>query len=207
MNWNLIVPAILTLGIYSILYKETPVYRFFEHLFIGTTMGYAIVVNIRTLNQTAVQQIAAGNYIYLIAIVLGIMMYSRYFGNTYNWVNRIPISIVVGCTIGIELRGMPSTNIIRQLEATTQPLFNTGNALVSVNNLILFLSFLFPLLYFTYTLSTATGSKSGTVDNIINVGKIFLMVYFGSLFGNVIIHRASLFIARMQFYVFDFFGL
>lgn len=206
MDLSLIVPALLTLGIFSILYKETPVYRFVEHLFIGTTLGYAIVVNIRSLNQTAVQQILAGNYIYVIAILAGLMMYSRYFGSTYRWLNRIPTAVVIGCTIGLALRGIPESNINRQLQATYQPLFASGDAMTLFNNIILFASFFFALLYFTYTLSKSTGSKSGTVDRVITFGRYFLMVYFGALFGNVIIHRASLFISRMQFYVFDFFG-
>jgi hypothetical protein len=207
MNLGLIVPAILTLGIYSILYKETPVYRFFEHLFIGTTLGYSIVVNIRSLNQTAFQQLLAGNYVYLLAIILGLMMYSRYFGSDFRWLNRLPTAVVIGCTIGLALRGIPESNINRQLKATYQPLFGVGDALTTVNNIILFTAFFFSLLYFTYTLSKSAGSRSGAVDSIITFGRYFLMVYFGALFGNVIIHRASLFISRMQFYVFDFFGI
>ena len=207
MDLSLIVPAILTLGIYSILYKETPVYRLFEHLFIGTTLGYSIVVNIRTLNQTAVQQVMAGNYVYVLAIAAGLLMYSRYFGSDYRWLNRIPTAIIIGCTVGLSLRAIPKSNIYLQLKATYQPLFANGDMMTSFNNILLFASFFFSLLYFTYTLSKSAGSKSGTVDNVITFGRYFLMVYFGALFGNVIIHRASLFIARMQFFVFDLFGL
>ena len=31
-----------TLGIYSILYKENKVFRFFEHLYLGLAAGYSI---------------------------------------------------------------------------------------------------------------------------------------------------------------------
>lgn len=207
MNFALIVPAILTLAIYSILYKETPVYRFVEHLFIGTTLGYAIVVNIRTINNSAVQQIVQGNYVYIIAIILGLLMYSRYFPKDYDWLNRIPLSLVVGSTIGVSIRGIPETNIHRQLQATYKPLFGSGSLFTDANNIILIASFVFSLLYFTYTLTKTTSeSQTGAMNKVINFGRFFLMVYFGALFGNVIIHRASLFISRMQFFVFDFFG-
>ena len=48
MNWDqdfakIVVGAIATMGLYTILYKENKVYRFFEHLFMGLASGYALV--------------------------------------------------------------------------------------------------------------------------------------------------------------------
>ena len=51
MNWhgkgnvlyNTILGVIATLGIFSILYKENPVFRFCEHIFIGLAAGYGAV--------------------------------------------------------------------------------------------------------------------------------------------------------------------
>ena len=47
--WSLIgiwVAAFLTLFIYSVLYQDNPFYRFAEHLFVGVSVGYGIVLSI-----------------------------------------------------------------------------------------------------------------------------------------------------------------
>src|SRR5262249_36488135 len=41
--------AILTLFIFSFLYKDNPLYKFAEHLFVGVSAGYYIVLNFWTV--------------------------------------------------------------------------------------------------------------------------------------------------------------
>ena len=46
MSWEVlgtILGGVCVLGIYSFLYRENPVYRFFEHIFIGIATGIGIV--------------------------------------------------------------------------------------------------------------------------------------------------------------------
>ena len=38
------ISALLTLGIFSFLYKDNPVYKFCEHLFVGISAGYWVVL-------------------------------------------------------------------------------------------------------------------------------------------------------------------
>ena len=40
------IAAFLTLCIYSFLYRDNPFYRFAEHLFVGISVGYGIVLSI-----------------------------------------------------------------------------------------------------------------------------------------------------------------
>ena len=40
------VAALLTLCIYSFLYRDNPFYRFAEHLYVGISVGYGIVLSI-----------------------------------------------------------------------------------------------------------------------------------------------------------------
>ena len=41
--------ALLTLFIFSFLYKDNPLYKFAEHLFVGVSAGYYIVLNFWTV--------------------------------------------------------------------------------------------------------------------------------------------------------------
>ena len=38
------IAALLTLGIYSFLYKDNPAYKLCEHLFVGVSAGYYVVL-------------------------------------------------------------------------------------------------------------------------------------------------------------------
>lgn len=199
-DWSLLVPVLLTVGIYTLLIKENRIYRFIEHLFVGTTMGYTLVVAIRTINTTGVAQVTAGNYFYLLAFGLGILIFSRFFGRTYGWLNRYPVAIIVGTSIGITFRGLPQQTFIAQLGANFVPLFGAANPMVSFNNIVIFVTFFFSLLYFTFTMT----NRPGVISKLPNIGRYFLMLYFGALYGNVIIQRAAMFIPRIQFLILDF---
>ena len=43
------VAAFLTLCIFSFLYRDNPFYRFAEHLFVGVSAGYYIILNFWTV--------------------------------------------------------------------------------------------------------------------------------------------------------------
>ena len=198
-DWSLIVPVLLTIGIYTLLVKENKIYRFIEHLFVGTTMGYTLVVASRTINTTGIAQVTAGNYYYLFAFILGILIFARFFGQRYSWLNRYPVALLVGAGTGVTFRGLPEQTFLSQLRATFLPLIGSSNPMTSLNNIVIFLSFFFALLYFTFTIT-----RPGTVGKIPNIGRYFLMLYFGALYGNVIIQRAAMFIPRIQFLILDF---
>ena len=201
-DWSQLVPVLLTIGIYTLLIKETKVYRLIEHIFVGTTMGYTLVVAIRTINTTGVAQVAAGNYFYLLAFVLGIMIFARFFGTKYSWLNRYPVSILVGTSIGVTFRGLPEQTFLSQLRANFVPLLGTANPITSLNNIVIFVFFFFSLLYFVFTMVSP-----GRVGKIPSYGRYFLMLYFGAMYGNVIIQRAAMFIPRIQFLILDFLRL
>jgi len=206
MNTNLIIPVILTMGIYSLLYKENKFYRFIEHLFVGTTMGYWIVVALRSLNATGVKKLAAGNYIYIIPFILGAFLFARFYNKEYGWLNRFAIALIVGTTIGVSLRGIPEVIFIKQLSATLSPLLGAGSMMANINNIIIFLAFVTSILYFTFTFNVK-GKYGASIEKVRQTGRYFLMIYFGALFGNAVIHRSSLLISRLQFIVFDFLQL
>ncbi len=44
-NIMVLVAALLTLGIFSFLYKDNPLYKFSEYLLVGVTAGYALIID------------------------------------------------------------------------------------------------------------------------------------------------------------------
>ena len=73
------IGALSALGIYSVLIKDNPFYTMVEHLFVGSFAGIAVVVGINTFLNSAWSPMIEGKYLLIIPILLGILLYSRYF--------------------------------------------------------------------------------------------------------------------------------
>ena len=78
-----------TLGIYSILYKENPVYRLVEHIYIGAAAGYYSYIGwAQTLKPLWWDRITAGQWPWIFALIGGSMFYFIY-SRRHVWISRI----------------------------------------------------------------------------------------------------------------------
>ena len=87
------IAAFLTLAIFSFLYRDNPVYKLAEHVFVGVSAGYGVVITWREavmpdlinplINPEAVG-LAHPNYVVLIPGLLGALMFSRFF-RRWDW--------------------------------------------------------------------------------------------------------------------------
>ena len=104
--------VLATIGLYSILYRETKLYRLTEHIFVGLAAGYSIVALWReTLKPTwwdkmtgawveeagvATDQVESlGYWIYMFLLPIGLMAYFV-FSRKHGWLSRIPIGLILG---------------------------------------------------------------------------------------------------------------
>lgn len=142
------VAAFLTIGITSFLYKDNPVYKFCEALFVGISAGYWFVslyfqnllpklfdnLGITRMfgfseENGAIQNILSGQMDeriwYVLAGILGVMMILRLFP-TIGWISRWPLAVVVGSTSGLYMITYFQSNLLSQLQQTVLPLVNFG---------------------------------------------------------------------------------
>ncbi len=112
---KLTVGALCTVGLYSVLYKETKLYRFFEHIFLGLAAGYAIVIlwsetlfpnwwtpMVGQKDRTTEAVTALGYWPYVFLLPIGLMGY-MVFSRRHNWMSRIPIGIIIGLWSGQQI--------------------------------------------------------------------------------------------------------
>jgi len=191
-NW---IVALLTLAILSVLYKENPFYRFAEHLFVGTSVGYTVMTNWYTYGKPTIMKsiITEGKWTYVIPVVLGLLIYTRYIKNI-AWLSRYCLSFIIGYGSAYVLRSDPRSLVLTQAIATFKPLWVAGDFLKTVSNWVLVLGVAGTLTYFFFTTK-----RSGIVGAGATIGKWVMMVAFGSAFGNTVMARVSLFVGRMQF--------
>ena len=81
MEIGIIIAAALTLCIFSFLCRDNPFYRFAEHLLVGVSVGYVLVI---ALNTTVMPKLVNpvlrdGRLDYIIPGILGLFMLLRFF--------------------------------------------------------------------------------------------------------------------------------
>lgn len=190
------VAALGTLGMMSFAWRENPFYRAFEHIYIGISAGHATVMGWNNLQSSLFQPLSSGsNYWVIIPMILGLMLYARFFRGQ-NWISRYPMAVIVGVGTGLTIRGTIGSQLVQQIEATMLPLTSVDNIIIVVGTITTLLFF-----YFTMTKENTVLKYSGTI------GKYVMMIAFGASFGNSVMSRMSMMIGRVQFLLGEWLGL
>jgi hypothetical protein len=112
---KLTIGVIATFGLYSVLYRETRFFRFFEHIFLGLAAGYTTVALwSETLYSTwytkmigsaaeAGQPSMPGYWAWAFLAPIGFMAYFV-FSQKHNWMSRVPIGILLGLWSGQQIQ-------------------------------------------------------------------------------------------------------
>ncbi len=200
--------AVTTLGVYTILYRENPISRLFEHIFVGLSAGYLLVV-IWTLNLQPKwwqPMIAERRWYWIFAAVAGLLFYFIY-SRRLSWLARLVIGLFFGTAAGTFFREFfpflspQVTASFKSLRPT--PDVHTG--LMVFNHWIALIILLTVMSYFFFSIPHQ-GRFGRTLGRSALLGRWFLMVAFGAMFGNTVMARISLFIGRMYFLLNDWLG-
>jgi hypothetical protein len=197
------VAATLTIAILSFLYRDNPLYKVAEHLYVGISAGFAVIYawafDVYPMLVVAFRQhIAEGNrleaWILVVPALLGLMMLSRSIPRI-AWISRWPMAFTIGMGAGLGLVAAVQGYLLPQISDTLRPL-------VTVTNLILFVGVITTLFYFYFS-----KEHRGALGLASRVGVVFIMVAFGASFGYTIMARISLLIGRFYFLLHDWLGI
>lgn len=197
------VAAIFTIGIYSFLYKENPLYRLAEHLVVGISTGYFMVLTYtRVLEPRLINPLMNGEenaWILIIPAALGLLYITRFFPNV-AWLSRYPMAFVMGASMGVGFPLSMKSQVLRQLEATILPLYQPGIPWdVAVGNIVIVLGTLAALIYFFFS----KPHKGPFFGGGSKIGIWIIMICFGATFGFTVMGRISLLIGRIQFLLYE----
>ncbi len=199
------VAAGLTLFILTFLYQDNPLFKLAEHLYVGVSVGYAIVktydtVVIRLIYEPMVTQ---GDWSLLIPLAIGALMLTRYVPKA-AWMSRIAFAFVVGIGSGLAIPRVISSYILKQIEDTVRPLVSLAadggatftydllNPASNLNAIVLLIGVVSVLFYFFFSIE-----HTGPGRAVARTGIIFLMIAFGAAFGYTVMARMSLLIGRL----------
>ena len=207
------VAALLTLCIYSFLYRDNPFYRFAEHLFVGVSVGYGIALTIHQgfipfawdpIQGAFTDKEWAGLW-KLIPIGIGVLFFARLVP-THAWLIRYPIAILIGVGSGLAIPNVMQADIFRQVHGTLVPFaqIHAGelDAFQIFGVILMLIGVISTLTYFFFSVE-----HRGVVGGVSKIGIVFLMIGFGSAFGNTVMGRVSLLIQRVDFLLADWLHL
>lgn len=195
-----------TILIYSFLWKENPLSRSVEHLFVGL----AAVFTLASMFDAAATQaywgtdrIVEGNLVWFIPILIS-LLYFAFFSKKYFYLYRYPVAIVAGIMAGMMVCGQIQSNFIAQIEATAiLPLIGEtpeglpvweGWPMPGIDSIIMIVGIITALSFFFFT-----WEHRGALGVSTKIGRYVLMATFGAAYGGTVMARMSLFIGRLRF--------
>ena len=196
----------LTLFIFSFLYKDNPLFKLAENLYVGVSVGYTIVKTYDTVIVHLIWKPIIENkeWTLLIPVAIGLLMLTRYVPKA-AWLSRYAFAFIVGVGSGLAIPRTISSFILKQIEDTVRPLmilvpgeglsftWNLLNPASSVNTIIILIGVSSVLFYFFFSVEHTGAGKA-----VARTGILFLMIAFGAAFGYTVMARMSLLIGRLS---------
>lgn len=195
--------ALLTLAIFSFLFRDNILYQFAEHLFVGASAGYLIAI---TWHNQMVPNLfeplfIQGNLVYIVPLLFGLCYFTRFIPKI-GYLVRLPIAFLLGWGSGAIIPAMFQRDILKQTQGT---LF-TSEAFAKWDTglwaVIMLVGVISVLIYFFFS-----KERKGIMKPMANLGIIFLMLGFGASFGYTVMSRISLLIGRLQFLLGPWLGI
>ena len=179
------IGAFITLCCFSFLYKDNPLYRFTESLFVGVSAGYylSVVYFHQVLKPNLLAKlfpsffsspdaIVAPDYWLIIPGFLGCLMLLR-FSQKFAWVSRFTVAFVMGVSTGLTIVTSAQQYLIPQIAKAIKPIIVGGNLWQSFSNFVLVLGSIACLFYFFFS----TEHRGPIYGNLAKIGIWFLMIF------------------------------
>lgn len=210
--------AFLTLCIMSFLYDDNPAYRFTEHLFVGVSAAYWMVMGFWTtlvpnlFGKLAPEWTAhiflpglAGQardprwFMYFIPLIFGVLLLLRLTpkgGHLSRWA----LAFILGTTAGLRLIAFLTADFMGQVQSTMISIagYSRGVSAFSFEdmfwNAVAVIAIISAVIYFYFS-----KAHKGTFGVFSRIGVWVLMVTFGAGFGYTVMGRIALLVGRVEF--------
>jgi hypothetical protein len=205
----------VTIAILSYLYADNPFYKLAEHLFVGISIGYVIVIQYfdvlrpNLIDRLTNESLGISRVIYVIPLILVAFLFLR-LTTRFSWLGRIAIAFIIGIYAGQNVPAIANTDLIAQIGSTiervstfsTQAGANDAGAWAFVQQkwsdaiglVVLVGGMVAALVYFFFSIE-----HKGAVGGVARVGVWVLMIGFGASFGYTVQGRISLAIGRAMY--------
>lgn len=201
---RIVLAAVCTLALYTILYRENPIFRFFEHLFIGVGAGYTAQYLVATILEPEWRKPLFVDHQWwrLPMLLVGLMFYFIYFRRT-AWIARLALLGLLALNAGTTFKGFVTEQFPQVAASFKSPVVLNAashpDLYRSISNTVFIVSLLSVMSYFFFSVE-----HKGPLARSARLGRWIAMLAFGAIFATTIMARVSLFIGRASFLIFDF---
>lgn len=205
---SLLLGAVGTVAIFSLVFRENKLYRLFEHLFLGLATGYSLATTWTQVLRSKWwdPMVIHGEWIWILVLPMGLMFYGVYT-KKYAWMARLIFGFYFGTTAGTVFQQF-SGEYVPQVAASFKPLAAAGPMhaalfVTLLNNWIFLIILICVLVYFFF----AFEQNSPVIKRTSAAGRVMLMIAFGAIFGSTIMTREALLIDRVRYLLLDWLQL
>ena len=114
------VGIFLTISILSFLYGDNPFYKVAEHLFVGVSIGYIVVVQFK--NNFYVKLERGLDVWDAVPIALVAMLFAKLASRRLAWLGKFPLAFVVALSAGQSVVGLVGSDLADQMKVAASPL-------------------------------------------------------------------------------------
>jgi len=171
---------------------------------IGASAGHLTIMGINSIKSQGIQSILQGKYIYLLSIVLGLLLFARFF-TEWAWLIRYGMAFIIGSLTSVMIFGTITVNVVDQINKAMTSLYLINTPFDMFNNIIMFSMTVSVIYYFIYT-NNLIPANAGT-KSILTYARYSIMIQIGYYLGNTIMTRLSFVIDRLQYLLFTWLGL
>jgi hypothetical protein len=211
MSAGTIIAAILTFMVWSYLLGDNPAFRIAEHLFVGTAVGYAVVVAWFNAVQPAIFGAGAPQSPALAAVplILCLLLIAK-VRPVWSDVGNIPVAFLVGVGAALAVGGALFGTLWPQVSATAELSLDPADygdpqpMLVSTffwQNLAVLIGTIGTFFYFTFN-TQPQGPLGGFRETFTRfwsgMGRWVIMITLGALFANTVMSRIALLVGRVR---------
>lgn len=197
------IAVVLTLLVFSRLVGDNPAFRTVQYLFVGASLGYALVVVYHQVLRPSMMMILAdGTDPVLLGLrltpwALGLLLLTRLTRRqTVSWLANFPLALLFGVAMALAVGGAIAGTIAPQLLDTIRPM--GSDPLQIVGAVILVIGVILTLRTFYYTIGRS-GPGGRPVALSARAGRWLLIVAFGFFLSGVLLTYLTALNARLEF--------
>lgn len=211
--------AALTICIFTYLIGEGPLYRLALHVFVGISVAYIFVVTLRSVLFPILSPLFSSPdnldsdgrglwRVSLLGILFGVLLLMQGV-QRIAWIrnlSKIPVVILLGVGVGVALGGAIVGTLAPQLEAAVNPV--VPETLEPLGQTLAVIGVVTGLMVFSFT---GHGPARGLLGRLfgagVRIGRWFLWIGFGAIYGGVLVASLAFFADRVQYLIEVFEGM
>jgi hypothetical protein len=187
-----LIGTLFLISVMSMLWKDNIFFRFGQAAIMGASVAHYTFMNFQSVHTNAIKPILAGNVLFIIPLILGLLTYSR-LRSDVSWLAKYPTNVLIGVGTGVMIAGTLRGQIIDQIKQTILDAFTGFNGILILIGVVTAFSF------FIFT-----KEHTGALGTSVKIGRVFLMISLGANFSGELVWYLTQMIGRLMYVLNEF---